>query len=138
MLIIYSILIACAAVAFSSIITEKYQILYGLHNFLEKKLPKYLFFPLIGCHKCVAGQWGLWLFLFYIPHNYTSVIHIAGNYDPVIHLWFVLQCIFNAAVINDLHIRLKNKTGPIKKLTSRPPELQTLTIKKTNDEIKNP
>lgn len=135
MLIIYSILIACAAVAYSSIITGPDQILYGFHKFLERKLPKYLFFPLIGCHKCVAGQWGLWLFIFYIPHNYSTVFHIAGNYDPVIHAWFILQCIFNAALINDLYIRIKKTTGPIKKVTPAPPEL--LTIKKANGKAEN-
>lgn len=136
MLVIYSILIACAAVAYSSIITEKYQLLHGLHDFLERKLPKYLFFPLIGCHKCVAGQWGLWLFLFYFPHT-NSVIHIAGSYDPIIHAWFILQCIFNAAVINELYIRIRSTTAPLKKHTSLPPELQTFTIKNKNDGTKN-
>ena len=118
MLIIYTILIACAAVAFSSIITAKFQVLNGLHDYLERTLPKYLFFPLIGCHKCVAGQWALWLYLFYF--------HGIINYDPVIHIWFILQTIFNAALINDLCMRAKKTTGPIKKTIADPPELLTL------------
>lgn len=30
-----------------------------------------LFMVLIGCEKCVAGQWALWVFLFINWHDYT-------------------------------------------------------------------
>lgn len=46
----------------AEILTEPEMILYPLYKFLDSKIGKYpyLFKPIIGCGKCVAGQVGLW------------------------------------------------------------------------------
>ncbi len=116
MLIVYTILIACCAIAYSNILTSNGQLLNGIYNYLERKLPGYLFKPLIGCHKCVSGQWALWLYLFYFK----------VEYDIIIHIWFILQTIFNATVINLFY----EKMNPNIRKTKLPPEILSYGIKK--------
>lgn len=106
MIIIISILVSIAAFTFSEILTEPGMILFALNNYVENTLPGWLYKPLIGCSKCVAGQWALWLFPFYL----------ADNYDVIIHCWFVLQTIFNAAIISRFFYKLnvpKQSVAPL-------------------------
>ena len=85
-------------------------------DWLELHLPEWLFKPLIGCSKCVAGQWALWLFPFYI----------ADKYDVIVHAWFVLQCIFNAVIVRALYYKItESATQERAKKYPLPPELLT-------------
>ena len=121
MLIVYSILLSIAAVCYTDILTADNMILHKPYLWLEKHLPEWLFYPVIYCSKCVSGQWALWLYIFYFCH---------GNYDIVVHLWFILQCIFNSAIIHELYVRLTNAPREKQRNISLPPELQNLNNQK--------
>ncbi len=51
---------------------------YGIFNWLEKKLPGWLWSPIGGCHKCMASVHGI---LFYI--------FVLGRYDPIGLLFYI-------------------------------------------------
>jgi hypothetical protein len=97
MLFYYTIFIAIAAFTYSEILTSPGMLLNQLYDWLELRLPEWLFKPLIGCCKCVAGQWALFMYL-YLSHSYYLDIHV----------WFILQTIFNAAVIRALYYKITN------------------------------
>lgn len=123
MLIVYTVYIAIAAVCFSDILTKDRMILHGVYTWLEKHLPEWLFLPLIGCHKCVSGQWALWLFLFWI----NGINDYSFPDSLFIHIWFVLQTIFNASVIHELYLKLNESPAEKQsKKTSLPPEIRDL------------
>jgi hypothetical protein len=60
---IFSVMIAVVAFIYSDVLTESGMILNGLFRAAEQTLPSYIFKPLIGCFKCVAGQIALWFYL---------------------------------------------------------------------------
>lgn len=104
MLIVITILIAFAAVCYTDILTADNMILHKPYLFLEKHLPEWLFYPVIYCSKCVSGQWALWLFPFYVI--------APGDYDVIVHIWFVLQTIFNSAIIHSLYFKITGNDEP--------------------------
>lgn len=117
MFILISILIAIAAFTYSEIITEPGEILSKPFQLLER-LPEWLFKPLVGCCKCVAGQTALWLYPLYL----------CEAYDPIVHIWFVLQCVFNAAIIRAIYYKITAGAIPEerRKQVPIPPELKNL------------
>lgn len=96
-LYILSLKIAIVAYIYSDVLTEPGMIFNGLFHLLNR-LPEWLFKPLIGCYKCVAGQMALWC---YVPIYYSttsSVLHCAGN-----HIFFVSLTIFLTWIINKVY-----------------------------------
>lgn len=58
----------CAVVAYvySVMLTDGGKLLNGWYRFLQTKIgnKKWLFYPLIHCDECVAGQMALWSYLY--------------------------------------------------------------------------
>lgn len=82
--------VAVVAYTYAAILTEGGMILNFWFNFLDRKFgtasgnPRqgkppvalWLFKPLIGCFKCVAGQMALWFYLIAYFNNYNLFEHI--------------------------------------------------------------
>ena len=66
-LIKLSFAIAIIAFTYSVILTEPGMLLEKIASRLAY-LPQWLFYPLIGCEKCVAGQMALWYCAFSYKH----------------------------------------------------------------------
>lgn len=69
------ILIAIVAYVYHFILTEQGMILGWWFN-LCKKLPVWLFEPLVGCIYCVTGQIAFWFYLINYFHHYVLIHHI--------------------------------------------------------------
>jgi hypothetical protein len=91
-LITWALGVAIAAYTYSKILTQGGMILNGLYNWLdnrigfgtnEKARVPWLFYPLIYCCKCVAGQIALWSYFFLFP-----------IYNPIHHIFFVTFAIY--------------------------------------------
>lgn len=72
LLIFISILAGITAFVYTGPLTDGGKILNGWYNFLDGKIgpgsrnPKlWLWYPLIGCTQCVAGQFAFWAFLYH-------------------------------------------------------------------------
>jgi hypothetical protein len=79
MLVIEGLAVALVAYVYAVILTEPGMILNAWFNFLDIKLGRrnhWLFKPLIGCFKCVAGQMALWYYLFTYYQHYNLLHHI--------------------------------------------------------------
>jgi hypothetical protein len=88
-LIIWGVGVAIAAFTYCSILVQPGMILNGWYNWLDKLIgpgsgdmlndgpgrAEWLFKPLVGCCKCVAGQFGLWSYLILFP-SYNLAHHI--------------------------------------------------------------
>lgn len=85
--------VALVAFVYAEVLTLPGMLLNGWYNWLERKAPGYLFKPLAGCYKCVAGQLALWCYVY----NYWQV------YSLQVHVFYVCFAIFSAIVINKLH-----------------------------------
>ena len=64
-LIKLSFAISIIAFTYSVILTEPGMLLERIAARLSYYLPSWLFYPLIGCEKCVAGQMALWYCAFF-------------------------------------------------------------------------
>jgi len=72
--------IAVVAYIYSVILTEPGMILNLLYRWLDSMnekgtLPDWLFYPLIGCSKCVSGQIALWYYVVTCT-SYNLIDHI--------------------------------------------------------------
>lgn len=109
-LILFPLAVALSAYTYAVILTEGPMILNPLHRFLERNLYwhpvkgqmpyGWLFKPLIGCERCVAGWWGLLSFLYY------SFVAKTVPYDPVCHLFVVLASIYCTRLFSKLYEKL--------------------------------
>jgi hypothetical protein len=90
------IVIAIIAYVYQQILTEPDMILEWWYNLCKKRLPKFLFDPVVGCVYCVAGQMSLWYYLATRWNNYNFIHHIA----------FICITIFCIEII----MTIKNKT----------------------------
>lgn len=107
-----SIVIAIGAFVFADILTltgEAFGKVYGLLDLLfdndrrycEGKAMHPVFKMLIGCFKCVAGQWALWTGLFYAWRYYSN-----GCFQLVLpHIGFILLSIFNALIVKKIYTK---------------------------------
>lgn len=86
-----SSIIAICAVIYSTILAEDRMILGWLRQRLEK-FPEWIYFPLIGCFKCVSGQLALWMYV---------LLHY-WNYDIFSHVSFICVTIFISLIINKI------------------------------------
>jgi len=64
-LIKLSFAISIIAFTYSVILTEPGMLLEKIASWAAFILPEWLFMPLIGCEKCVAGQMALWYCAFF-------------------------------------------------------------------------
>jgi len=96
MLFLYTLFLAMAAFTYSEILPPPGMLLNNMYDTLERRLPAWLFKPLIGCCKCVAGQWALWLYPISFYHQYSIAVHI----------WVVLQSVFNAAIVRAVYYKI--------------------------------
>lgn len=62
--------IGLIAYVYAVIMTDPDQIFESFRKWAERVLPHWLFYPLIGCEKCVAGQLALWTLIFKLVKNY--------------------------------------------------------------------
>ena len=92
-----SVSIAISAFTFSMILTQPGHLLNRVHDFLEEKLPEYIFKPLIGCQYCVSGQWALWFYF------YLSFTQKDFDYFWWLHIWLIMQTIFMEYIITYLY-----------------------------------
>lgn len=97
----FAILIAIAAVVYSTILTEEDSILHKWYLFLydlfdtdqraeQGKSKHWLFMLLIYCEKCIAGQMAFWLYI--CTHNIREYIWYN-------HIFFTAATIFAAAIV---------------------------------------
>lgn len=88
--------VALVAFVYSVILTEGGMILNPWYNFLDRKIGEsWLFKPLVGCYRCVAGQMAFWYYI------------VKFRYDIFEHAFFISFAIFTAIVINKLYIYIK-------------------------------
>lgn len=98
-----TVAIAISAFTFSNIITEPGQILSRVQDFLERKLPEWLYKPLIGCQYCISGQWALWIYI------YLSFTQNDIQYHWWLHLWLIMQSIFVTKIVTYLYYQILDK-----------------------------
>jgi len=112
MYVFASIVIAIGAFVFADILTnpgEVFDWLYRMLDFLFRndirerngKGKHPIFKMIIGCHKCVAGQWSLWTGLIFYWRYYSNdcLIFILP------HIGFILLSIFMALVVKKIYIK---------------------------------
>lgn len=104
-IILIPLIVALVACVYSVILTEPLQLFAPLRQFLEDCLlrekywqnrfperyphgdPVYrfgfrvynhywLYYPLIGCEKCVCGQWMFWYYILFYPESYNWQHHV--------------------------------------------------------------
>ena len=51
-----AILIAVLSYTYTNLLTEPEMVFNGLYRYLDGRIPNWLFYPLIHCAKCNAGQ----------------------------------------------------------------------------------
>jgi hypothetical protein len=74
--------IGIIAFVYSVLCTEGGMIFNRPYLWLQSNLPDYLYKPLIGCEKCVAGQMAFW---YYIINNYKSLT-INSWFEHIQHI----------------------------------------------------
>lgn len=94
--------IAISAFVFSNMLTDNGMIFHDLFEWLEEKLPEWIFKPLIGCQYCVSGQWSLWFFIWF-------AIFRANDYELYLHIWFIMQTIFVTKIVTEFYYKILDK-----------------------------
>lgn len=106
MLSLLSLSLMCAVVAYvyAEVLTKPGEVLAGWCSFLCKHLIKvtvvncaevrkehWLFKPLIGCGKCVAGQMALWTYLYDTYANGFQIGHMVFVISAAILLFLIIK-----------------------------------------------
>ena len=84
-----AILLGIAAWVYSMVLLKEGMI-FGWLGKLILRLPEWLSEPLGGCEYCVAGQFGLWYYLYMNWNEYNLINHIL----------FITLTIFTVEIIN--------------------------------------
>lgn len=103
---IISLLISVTAFVYSYLLTQPGEIFswsYSKLDYLFKNDNRYndgkgahpLFKILIGCEKCVAGQWSLWLFPFLFEYAFIN------------HILFIGLTIFTTVIIKTIYLKIE-------------------------------
>lgn len=87
---IESVYIALIAYIYSVVLTEQGMLLNGVYLWCEKRLPHWLFSPVIGCCYCVSGQFALWYYLIQYWNEYRFFDHVL----------FISATIFSMLIIS--------------------------------------
>ena len=77
-LIKLSFAISIIAFTYSVILTEPGMLLEKVASWLAYILPEWLFMPLIGCERCVAGQMALWYCFLFAKINGFDCIFVMS------------------------------------------------------------
>ncbi len=100
LLLLNALLVAITAWVYSEPLTEYRQIFNKPYILLER-LPKFIFYPLIGCAKCVAGQWALLYYLIACKHITLHGLKFT-KYNPIHHCLFIGVTICLVLVVHKL------------------------------------
>jgi hypothetical protein len=105
-LLFWALMYSIGAFVYCSILTDAGMILNPWYNWLDRKIgpssgdclaenPKgraeWLFKPLVGCCKCVAGQFGLWGYLIQFRQEYNLAHHILFITFAIYLIKFIAQ-----------------------------------------------
>lgn len=106
MLSLLSLSLMCAAVAYvyAEVLTNPGEVLHWWYRFMYKLCIKvkvkngrearkehWLFKPLIGCGKCVAGQMGLWVYLYDTYANGFQIGHMVFVISGAILMFLIIK-----------------------------------------------
>lgn len=76
--------IAIISFVYSVVCTEGGMIFNKPYVWMQTNLPEYLYKPLIGCEKCVAGQMSLWTYI-YINYDFINQNNIIYHTSSLIY-----------------------------------------------------
>ena len=110
----FALKIAIVAYIYADVLTEGGMILNPLYVKLDtwrinpcsnkKVIPEWIFKPLIGCYKCVAGQMALWSFFVV---NYSEYMNIKSIFELSVlignHLFFITLTILLSCLVQRIH-----------------------------------
>lgn len=111
-LIKLSFAISIIAFTYSVVLTEPGMLLEKIAAWLAYFLPEWLFMPLIGCERCVAGQMALWYYLLSHVHisDYWHELFLGAKTKFIIvdyslkgHLFVVCLSIFIVTFIKPIY-----------------------------------
>lgn len=97
------ILIAVLSYVYTNVLTEPEMIFNGLYKKLDGRIPNWLFYPLIHCEKCNAGQIALIVFIY----NYWLGFYFYTITTLALCAAFVGFTIFTVYTIKQLWEKLK-------------------------------
>lgn len=98
----FAFVFAMIAYVYSQILTGHGMILNGLWDYLDRKLPVWLFKPIIDCFLCVAGQMALWSGFYFIDYH-RPVFEIIS-----LHTYYICITIFLSVLIDRIYETIKN------------------------------
>lgn len=92
---ILDIFIAVFSITWCWILTADEMIFERLYLWLEKKIKvSWIFYPLIGCPKCNAGQVSFWLYLYLLWNDYNAITHILNVTMSIFIAWLLMKIYF--------------------------------------------
>ena len=112
---IYAFMCAIVGYIYSDVLTEGGMIFNSLYKWLDyqncsgkRRLPEWIFKPIIGCFKCVAGQIALWTYLYINKSNYYLAFCNLNNIDLLInlaasHVYFICITIYITWIVNKVY-----------------------------------
>lgn len=68
----------------------------------ERYERRWFFKPVWGCHKCMAGQLALWLYLLrLVPYDFKLLIYLpgSGHYSFIGHIFAIYASIFISEIL---------------------------------------
>ncbi|MFT4203491.1 MAG: hypothetical protein QM610_06205 [Chitinophagaceae bacterium] len=118
--------VGIGAFTYTHILVGPGMLLEKVNDWAQLHLPPWLYKPIIGCEKCVAGQWALW-----------SYIAVFDRYDWKWHMLFTLLAIFLADIVTKIYYKFfDNNTNGRKQAANVPPEVLR-TLKRKTDATEN-
>lgn len=108
----YSLCISVIAFVYAEILTDETIVFGKIYSFLEKHLPQWLFDPIIGCSKCVAGEIALWHYL--LTHVkagcFFNNFFIYGlDYKFDYHILLICLSILTTKILKESYSWMKKK-----------------------------
>lgn len=98
----YSVMIAFIAFTYSVILTDPNMLLTGWYGWLRKKIKReWVFKIIIGCAKCVSGQWALWFMFYYLIRH--GAYHKDWMMAGLLHLFTISLTIFTVMTIERIY-----------------------------------
>jgi hypothetical protein len=88
-----AIAVALVAFVYAEILTAPGMLLNSWYNYVARNAPDFLFKPLAGCIKCVAGQLALWVYMVNYWHSYSIQAHV----------FYICFAIFITLLLNKIH-----------------------------------
>lgn len=107
--------IAVSAFTYTNILTDSGMVLHSINKWLERSITgrfRWIYTILIGCQFCVAGQWALWYYLYFIFIKDTTHAIAHAKYEFELHVWFVMQTIFIVKVVTFIYYAMDDHNRP--------------------------